>query len=269
MKLSYKVIYDALLIIALIITSGCTYTGKVIDYQELSALIQDENAMQTTALIDVRTSAEWKAGYIEHAINIEYALLVDSSGRLINNGEALISIVTDKATRLIIYGSGNDNAWRFAAKASQLGYADISLYTGGIQDWKSNGDYLVMAYDGFRAWYDAECPFDGGENYLVDVNLHDAMYINYGHIPGAINITSPYFSNEEEGEKALKDTISNKDAQVVFYCLGPSCPSSRISSEFAVSLGYTNVFKYLGGMQEWKSEGNELIKGEDPGPCAP
>jgi rhodanese-related sulfurtransferase len=176
--------------------------------------------MKTFAIIDVRPHDEWSAGYIQDAVNVELETFISTFGLLLNDGSALTSLVPDKNTKLVVYGSGDDRAWQFAAKARQIGYSDVNYYRDGIADWKSRGDYLVMAYDGFKVWHDAACPFNDEENYLIDVNSH-RMYVDFGHIPGAVNVVSDYFIKfgiTNEGEE-LTEVVTNMDAKLVVYCI--------------------------------------------------
>ena len=215
-----KVIFLPMLLAALLVQNSCLSEGNFITYDELKALLMDTDAMENTTIVDVRAQSEWNAGFIPKAVNIEHETFIDQFGRLKNGGEALTSIVTIKDNTLIIYGSGTDNAKLFAAKAIQLGYSDVKCYAGGIADWReAHGDYLWLTYEGFRQWYDAQCPFDDTINYLVDV--HPVSLYTGGHIPGAINITSRHFTPWfPDDVQEITDVISNKEATVVFYCVG-------------------------------------------------
>ncbi len=211
----------AVLLPALCVLSSCLPEQNYITYEQLKALIDDDAAMKTTTIVDVRSSAEWKAGYIPGALNIEYDTVVNAVGGLIDSGAALTSIITSKDDALVIYGTGTDTASLFAAQAIQAGYTDVKFYQGGMADWReSHGDYLYITYEGFREWYAAACPFTGGDNYLVDAHP-PGLYTDYGHIPGAINIMSPHFTFLDPGSlKPLTDFVSNKEATIVFYCIG-------------------------------------------------
>jgi rhodanese-related sulfurtransferase len=178
--------------------------------------------METTTIIDVRPAAAWKAGYIPEAINIEYDTVINGLGGLKDGGAALTSIVTDRESRLVIYGTGEDRASLFAAQALQLGYTNVQCYQGGMADWRdTHGDYLYITYDGFRQWYDANCPFADGGNYLVDAHPPSLYSRDYGHIPAAINIMSSHFIFLDPSSlKPLTDFISNMQATIMFYCVG-------------------------------------------------
>ena len=215
------ILLAAVLLLAAGTLGGCLPEDNLITYEQLRALIDNSAAMKNTTIVDVRSSAEWNAGYIPGAINIEYDTVVNAVGDLIDSGAALTSIVTNKDDPLVIYGTGTDNASLFAARAIQSGYTNVKFYQGGMADWRgSRGDYLYITYEGFREWYDTACPFTDGENYLVDAHP-PGLYKDYGHIPGAVNIMSPHFTFLDPGSlKPLTDFISDKQATIVFYCIG-------------------------------------------------
>jgi rhodanese-related sulfurtransferase len=208
------------LLVAVLILNSCISQDNIISYDELKALLDDNGAMENTTIVDVRAQSEWTEGFIPNAVNIEYETFIDQLGMMKGRGEALTSIVTSKENTIVIYGSGADNARLFASKAIQLGYNDVKYYAGGMTDWREvHGDYLWLLYEGFRQWYEAQCPFDNGENYLVDV--HPVLFYTGGHIPGAINITGrffvPWFPDDVQ---ELTAVINNKEAAIVFYCVG-------------------------------------------------
>jgi rhodanese-related sulfurtransferase len=54
-----------------------------------------------------------------------------------------------------------------------------------------------------------------------------------------------------------------KDAEIIVYCLGPSCPQSGDAARKLTTLGYTNVLAYEGGLEEWKASGREVARVSD------
>jgi rhodanese-related sulfurtransferase len=216
-----NVIFLSVLLMALFIQNSCLSKDNLFTYDELKALLMDTDAMENTTIVDVRTQSEWIVGFIPNAVNIAHETFIDQFGMLRDGGEALTSIVTNKENKIVIYGSGSDTARLFASKAVQIGYKDVKFYEGGMADWREvHGDYLWISYEGFRQWYDALCPFDDGGKYLVDVHP-PSLYVDYGHIPGAINIMSTYFASlEPDSVTDIQDIITNKEAQIVFYCVG-------------------------------------------------
>jgi rhodanese-related sulfurtransferase len=49
-----------------------------------------------------------------------------------------------------------------------------------------------------------------------------------------------------------------KNAEIIVYCAGPSCPQSTLAAEKLNNLGYTNVKAYEGGIEEWKKAGYQI-----------
>ena len=76
-----------------------------------------------------------------------------------------------------------------------------------------------------------------------------AQYFEQGHLPGAINIP------HTEVRALAPQLLSDKDAAIVVYCAGPTCPQSGQAAAKLVTLGFTNVRAYEGGLEEWKEAG--------------
>lgn len=88
---------------------------------------------------------------------------------------------------------------------------------------------------------------DEGEGFaLVNVLERDAY--EKEHICGSINM--PASEIEAEAPNTLR-----KDDLVVVYCGGPSCRASGDAVERLESMGYFNVRRYKGGIEEWKKSG--------------
>ncbi len=80
---------------------------------------------------------------------------------------------------------------------------------------------------------------------LVDARKRDQY--DKEHLPGAVSIplstTDSYAAN------------MNKDKLIVVYCQSYQCPISTESAREFMKLGFTNVWDYKGGIQEWKDKG--------------
>jgi rhodanese-related sulfurtransferase len=209
-------------LLAVLAFTGCEQQPPegMISYDELKLMLEDTTVMENTTIVDIRPREVWVEGYIEDAINIPYDTFIDYDLSLIDGGAALASIMTDKSRTLIFYGSEDEDVVSFAKQAATLGYTDIRYYADGIEDWIQQGNHLIIDYAGFKAWYDASCPFDDNGNHLIDVNAKET-YSDVGHIPGAINIVSNYFVTdygEEASDITLDDVVPNKNNKVVMYC---------------------------------------------------
>lgn len=64
----------------------------------------------------------------------------------------------------------------------------------------------------------------------------------------------------DSSEKAILAAIPSKASTVVIYCTSPECIASVILSDRLVKLGYSNVYKYLGGLEDWEKMGYPLTQ---------
>ena len=78
-----------------------------------------------------------------------------------------------------------------------------------------------------------------------------------GHIEGAINILNTVLS-----QQGLEKHVPNKSAALLFYCNGIRCMRSSDSVKKALGWGYTNLFWFRGGWDEWMDKRFPVITGE-------
>ncbi len=239
-----------------------------VTYEELASWLEGGEAM---TVVDVRPLVDYQGGHIQDAISVDLADLVDDAGQLIDGGSALTGAVPDKSTRLVLYCWGYGNDGDFAAVAQELGYTNVYRYDWGVEQWALY-DYLVIEYESFKKWHEANYPFEDGDNFLID-DLPEPWYTGEdpahpgGHIPGAVNIPIDQWGNNlgaVDGGTAFTDVVTDKSAKVVIYCGDSMCGKSLVGVKAALELGYTNVFRYEGGWQEWQDKGNELKPGQAP-----
>ncbi len=84
------------------------------------------------------------------------------------------------------------------------------------------------------------------------VTVVDALggdYYAKQHLPGAVALAP--------GDVAAlaSAVLPDKNAAIVTYCTGPSCPNSGQVATRLTTLGYTNVRKYAEGIQDWTDAG--------------
>jgi len=84
---------------------------------------------------------------------------------------------------------------------------------------------------------------------LVIVEALGRSYFEDAHLPGALNL--PHDRVDEVAPELLPD----KAAEIVVYCSNLACQNSVIASRRLVQLGYTNVFEYEEGKQDWIEAG--------------
>ncbi len=95
----------------------------------------------------------------------------------------------------------------------------------------------------------AALPRDEKASLIVDSRPATRRY-DIGHIPGAINIPESQFDK-------LAPTLlpADKNAEIIFYCQGPTCDLSAKSALKAEKLGYTNLKVYEAGIPDWEARG--------------
>lgn len=68
------------------------------------------------------------------------------------------------------------------------------------------------------------------------------------HIPGSIHLESP-----EKAKKHLK-----KNDEIIVYCASVSCTASVYAYHILEGLGFTNIHRYAGGIDDWEKAGLPL-----------
>jgi len=77
----------------------------------------------------------------------------------------------------------------------------------------------------------------------------------HGYIEGSINLP-----DIETNCDSLAKIIPTKKIPVLFYCNGVKCGRSVNSSKTALQCGYTNIYWFRGGFEEWKSKSMPFLK---------
>lgn len=90
------------------------------------------------------------------------------------------------------------------------------------------------------------------------VTVVDALggaYYEKQHLPGAIPLV--------EAEVAAKaaDLLPDKDAAIVTYCSNTACANSEHVAAQLTRAGYTNVRRYVEGIQDWTEAGLPIATG--------
>jgi rhodanese-related sulfurtransferase len=89
---------------------------------------------------------------------------------------------------------------------------------------------------------------------LIIVDARTAEYDD-GHRIGKAKFI-PYDTREEVIAVALPE----KNAAIVVYCTSAECPLSKYLAQRLVEMGYTNVSRYVEGLQEWETGNNPINK---------
>ncbi|MCH2547284.1 MAG: rhodanese-like domain-containing protein [Alphaproteobacteria bacterium] len=86
---------------------------------------------------------------------------------------------------------------------------------------------------------------------IIDARRGDSFA--EGHIPGAVALTADNATAEAVAAIAPKKTMP-----MVFYCGNVKCPASAKVAHKVADMGYNKLYKYSGGIDDWKAKGLPL-----------
>ena len=88
---------------------------------------------------------------------------------------------------------------------------------------------------------------DAGTVTVVDALGGD--YYAKQHLPGAVALAPG------QVDAMASSVLPDRNAAIVTYCTGPSCPNSGQVADRLTALGYANVRKYREGIEDWAGAG--------------
>lgn len=91
---------------------------------------------------------------------------------------------------------------------------------------------------------------DRNEDFVL-VDVLSNRHFEEEHIKSAINCPA------DEIERKAKNLFNKKD-KIVVYCSGYGCTASHEAAKKLVEMGYKNVWRFEGGISEWKKTGYPL-----------
>ena len=90
-----------------------------------------------------------------------------------------------------------------------------------------------------------------GENFEFWNVLTDA-YFSGGMMPGSKRVPLDSHRPPHHGHQL------DRNAEIVVYCSGSTCPQSRLADEKLAHLGFTNVTVFEGGLRAWEDARSRL-----------
>lgn len=122
------------------------------------------------------------------------------------------------------------------------------------------GDYKIVTTEDLKGLLDKK------ENLLlVDTMPLEDSYKKQ-HIPGAVQMEFPIeeLTQLDDQTKAKFEQLlgPDKNRRIVVYCGFTKCSRSHNGAMWAVKLGYTNVYRYPGGIKGWMEADNPVEKSQ-------
>lgn len=122
----------------------------------------------------------------------------------------------------------------------------------------SSGGYKLVATEEFKKWVDAKEAM-----LVVDTMPFEASY-KKNHVPGALQFEfpiEPLTQMDAEAKAKFEKLLGpDKNKKIVFYCGFTKCTRSHNGALWAKKLGYTNVYRYPGGIMAWMEAGYPVAK---------
>jgi rhodanese-related sulfurtransferase len=144
----------------------------------------------------------------------------------------------------------------------KVGFRDLPAEPNGTDDGQNgveNGGTQVEPVIYRIDVENAKRLFDEGECAFLDARTPEE-YSQNGHIPGAINWPAESY---DEYRRVLIDTLG-KDQCLVVYCSEPSCNDSSFLSSSLRNEGFTEIYWFEGGMEDWLPMGYPVVFGSEP-----
>jgi len=109
--------------------------------------------------------------------------------------------------------------------------------------------YNLVDTEELNTWLEA-----GEDMFIIDTMPAD--FYGKGHIPTALNAVMPKtgLADATDDEKAAFAALLGEDLnkKIVIYCGFTACGRSDAGATYAKELGYTNVYRYPGGIIGWR-----------------
>jgi rhodanese-related sulfurtransferase len=147
----------------------------------------------------------------------------------------------------------NATASRFVGLLATLAMAGVA---GGVADVRAEEKLAPEQIDGVTR-VTAEGLLEAAQRNprLVIVDSRIAMDRRQGYIEGSISLPDVNTSCT-----SLARAIPSKQHAVLFYCNGVKCGRSVVALGIAKSCGYTRLYWYREGFEDWKQKGYPYLK---------
>ena len=89
---------------------------------------------------------------------------------------------------------------------------------------------------------------------LVIIDSRKKSDVAKGYIEGSVSMP-----NTETNAASLAKHVPSKATPIAFYCNGIKCGRSMKAAKIALAEGYTNIYWFRGGIQEWEAKGLTVV----------
>jgi rhodanese-related sulfurtransferase len=90
---------------------------------------------------------------------------------------------------------------------------------------------------------------------LVVIDSRKKKDFDAGHIENSVHLIST-----DTNADSLAKHVKSKSTPVLFYCNGLKCGRAADAAKIAVKSGYSKIYYYAKGLDEWNAQGLPLAK---------
>lgn len=94
----------------------------------------------------------------------------------------------------------------------------------------------------------------GSADYVMIIDSRIRSDREQGFIEGSISLPDRYTDCD-----SLSVEVIDRSVPVVFYCNGPKCGRSARAVQIAQQCGYSSLYWFRGGMEEWNQKGYPVV----------
>ena len=207
---------------------------KIVDYEYTKKAIGNGTRKGAIALlIDARPAKMYAKSTIPSSLNIPDTQFDKFVGQL-------DKVAKDK--EIIVYCGGWQcgKSPKVASMLKKKGFTNVKLYQAGEPEWKKRY-YVEVGTPVIAAAYKK------GSAVLIDARPYK-KYLG-ATIPSSVSIPDTAM------DKLAGRFPADKNTPIITYCGGYNCHKSHAVANRLLSLGYTNVKVYAGGLPQWKKDG--------------
>ncbi len=237
--------------------------------------VREQYGVSGHEIIDTRSRSDWEDGHVPHSLQFDFGRFIED-GVLLPAGECreIFSMTGPRpaspvrmSDEFIVHGDGGASGAIGYFMLRRAGLASVRYYPGGWRRWRSDESLPVVRFIGgeelnelvsrANRWPWQDAPTES--LVLIDVR-HEGDYSN-GHIPGSIVLTSRLFADSLDIYlDRYWPGIDRATTPIVTYCYGPTCIRSRHTSTDAARAGFLNVWRFYGGLEEWRVVGGRMVE---------
>lgn len=193
-------------------------------------------------VIDVRTKEEYNEGHIFGSFSIPNNQPTELTRLLPKN----------KSTLLVFYGQdpANKLSHESARAAQKLGYNNLRVFAGGVQEWKKGFSLVALTKEVVAQGFSVvDYDYVKGKvgtgirqfNQVVIMDARPEGFYSAGHIPSAISLPSMKFNSVYPEFEKLNIA---KNTEIILG-IGRECELSFMNAKRLKEKGYTNLKLYI------------------------